>query len=369
MAVHHGRDQIQRLTLAAGPGRADPRPEGRPAGRHGRVPDARHAGHPAARRVHVQRHLQDGRLRRSPARACSPTKTPTDAYRGAGRPEATFAIERLMDELAAELGIDPHGGTAPQLDRARGVPVRDHRGPHLRHRATTRRPPTRRWSCSSTTSSAPSRPTAASGRTRCSWASGSRRSPRCAGWPRPACSARCRTARAAGSTRRCAILPTGKVEVVTGSSPHGQGHATAWAQIAADRLGVPFEDVTVLHGDTAHLAQGHGHLRFPFAGRRRRRPATRPARRWSTRPARSPRTCWRRPRTTSSSPTARSRPRRPEEGKTHPGGRAGRVRGARPARGHRAVAGRRRHVRPGELLLPPRHPPVRGRGRHRDRAS
>jgi aerobic carbon-monoxide dehydrogenase large subunit len=46
------------------------------------------------------------------------------------------------------------------------------------------------------------------------------------------------------------MLPTGKVEVVTGSSAHGQGHETAWSQIVADRLGVPFEDVEVLHGDT-----------------------------------------------------------------------------------------------------------------------
>jgi aerobic carbon-monoxide dehydrogenase large subunit len=51
------------------------------------------------------------------------------------------------------------------------------------------------------------------------------------------------------ATIRC--HPTGKVTVVTGSSPHGQGHVTTWAQIAADELGVPFEDVEVLHGDTA----------------------------------------------------------------------------------------------------------------------
>src|SRR4051794_41647944 len=52
------------------------------------------------------------------------------------------------------------------------------------------------------------------------------------------------------------VLPTGKVEVVTGSSAHGQGHETAWAQIAADRLGVPFEDVRVLHGDTGVSPKG-----------------------------------------------------------------------------------------------------------------
>ena len=46
------------------------------------------------------------------------------------------------------------------------------------------------------------------------------------------------------------MLPTGKVEVITGTSPHGQGHETAWSQIVADRLGVPFDDIEVLHGDT-----------------------------------------------------------------------------------------------------------------------
>ena len=64
------------------------------------------------------------------------------------------------------------------------------------------------------------------------------------------------------------MLPTGKVEVVTGASAHGQGHETAFSQIVADRLGVPFEDVEVLHGDTADRAQGPGHLRLALAGRR-----------------------------------------------------------------------------------------------------
>ena len=52
------------------------------------------------------------------------------------------------------------------------------------------------------------------------------------------------------------MLPTGKVEVVTGTSPHGQGHVTAWSQIAADTLGVPFDDVDVLHGDTKIAPMG-----------------------------------------------------------------------------------------------------------------
>jgi carbon-monoxide dehydrogenase large subunit len=63
---------------------------------------------------------------------------------------------------------------------------------------------------------------------------------------------------AAGGWENASIrmLPTGKVEVVTGSSAHGQGHETAWSQIVADQLGVPFEDVRVLHGDTAIAPKG-----------------------------------------------------------------------------------------------------------------
>ncbi len=62
----------------------------------------------------------------------------------------------------------------------------------------------------------------------------------------------------AGGWEHAAIrmLPTGKVEVVTGSSPHGQGHETAWSQIVADQLGVPFEDVEILHGDTQTSPRG-----------------------------------------------------------------------------------------------------------------
>ena len=47
------------------------------------------------------------------------------------------------------------------------------------------------------------------------------------------------------------VLLSGKVEVVTGTSPHGQGHETSWSQIVADALGVDVDDVEVMHGDTA----------------------------------------------------------------------------------------------------------------------
>jgi carbon-monoxide dehydrogenase large subunit len=52
------------------------------------------------------------------------------------------------------------------------------------------------------------------------------------------------------------MLATGKVEVITGISPHGQGHVTGFSQIVADRLGVAFEDVTILHSDTAIASKG-----------------------------------------------------------------------------------------------------------------
>ena len=61
-------------------------------------------------------------------------KTWTDAYRGAGRPEATFAIERMMDELAAEVGVDPLRDPREELDQARGVPVHHGRRPGVRLR-------------------------------------------------------------------------------------------------------------------------------------------------------------------------------------------------------------------------------------------
>src|SRR5690606_1136656 len=52
------------------------------------------------------------------------------------------------------------------------------------------------------------------------------------------------------------MLPSGKAEVITGTSPHGQGHVTAWSQIAADQLGIPFEDIEVRHGDTSVAHKG-----------------------------------------------------------------------------------------------------------------
>ena len=74
--------------------------------------------------------------------------------------------------------------------------------------------------------------------TRCSSASASPPSPRCAGWRRRGSCRRCKYVAGGWEHATVRMLPTGKVEVVTGTSPHGQGHVTAWSQIAADALGV-----------------------------------------------------------------------------------------------------------------------------------
>ncbi|WP_283138611.1 xanthine dehydrogenase family protein molybdopterin-binding subunit [Rhizohabitans arisaemae] len=183
------------------------------------------------------------------------TKMPTDAYRGAGRPEATFAIERVMDELAHELGIDPlevrrrnwiereefpytsvaglvydSGDYGAATDRATELLGYAALRAEQAERRARRDPVQLGIGISTYTEMCGLAPSRVLG----SLAYGA------GGWEH-------------ASVR---MLPTGKVEVVTGSSPHGQGHETAWSQIVADTLGVPFEDVTVLHGDTAISPRG-----------------------------------------------------------------------------------------------------------------
>ncbi|MEU6607733.1 molybdopterin cofactor-binding domain-containing protein [Streptomyces shenzhenensis] len=205
------------------------------------------------------------------------TRTPTDAYRGAGRPEATFAIERIMDELAAELGLDPvelrrrnwirheefpyttiagltydSGDYEAATDKALALFGYD--GLRAEQRERNARGDTVRLGIGVSTFTemcglAPSRVLRD-----LRYGAG--------GWE-------------AASIR---MLPTGKVEVVTGTSPHGQGHETCWSQIAADVLGVPFEDVEVVHGDTRSAPQGmdtYGSRSLAVGGEAVHRAATR----------------------------------------------------------------------------------------------
>lgn len=183
------------------------------------------------------------------------TKTLTDAYRGAGRPEATFGIERMLDELAAELGREPlelreqnwirheefpfttvcgltyDSGDYEQAT-ARAKELFDYDG--LRREQARRRADGDKVQLGIGISTFTEMCGLAPSRVLGSLAYGA------GGWE-------------AASIR---MLATGKVEVITGASAHGQGHETAFSQIVADKLGVPFEDVEVLHGDTASSPKG-----------------------------------------------------------------------------------------------------------------
>jgi carbon-monoxide dehydrogenase large subunit len=176
-------------------------------------------------------------------------KTLTDAYRGAGRPEATFAIERLMDELAVEVGVDPleirernwikheefpfttvcgleydSGNYEAATAKAKEMFGYDELRAEQKRRRDAGDPVQLGIGVSTFTEMCGLAPSRVLGSL--NYGAG--------GWEHAA----------------IRMLPTGKVEVVTGISPHGQGHETALSQIVADRLGIPFEDIEVLHGDT-----------------------------------------------------------------------------------------------------------------------
>jgi carbon-monoxide dehydrogenase large subunit len=181
--------------------------------------------------------------------------TKTDAYRGAGRPEATYAIERVMDELAAELGMDP-------LDVRRRNWIRHEEFPFTTVCGLVYD--------SGNYEAATSKALELFGYDALRAEQAARRAagdPVQLGIGISTYTEMCGLApsRTLGALRYGAggwesvtvrVLPTGKVEVVSGSTPHGQGHDTAWSQIVADQLGVPFEDITVLHGDTRVAVKG-----------------------------------------------------------------------------------------------------------------
>jgi carbon-monoxide dehydrogenase large subunit len=195
-------------------------------------------------------------------------KTPTDAYRGAGRPEATYAIERAIEALAREVGLDsaeirrrnfigpdrfPYSSAAGLVyDSGNYGAAFDKcleqggyeglRAEQARRRQTgaTRQLGLGLSSYCEMCGLAPSRVLASLNYTAGGWEAATIR-----------------------------VLPTAKVQVVTGTSPHGQGHETCWSMIVADRLGVSPEDVDVLHSDTAIAPYGldtYGSRSLPVGG-------------------------------------------------------------------------------------------------------
>jgi carbon-monoxide dehydrogenase large subunit len=166
---------------------------------------------------------------------------PVSAYRGAGRPEATFAIERLMDTAARALKLDP-----AELRRRNLIPPE-----RLPYRTVTGQSYD-----SGNYPEALERALAALDYPALRRAQEARRArgevvgvgivsyvePCALGWE-------------SGSVK---VERSGRVTAITGSSAHGQGHETTFAQVVADALGVVPEDVTVVHGDTRRGPEGFG---------------------------------------------------------------------------------------------------------------
>ncbi len=178
---------------------------------------------------------------------------PVDAYRGAGRPEATFVVERLMSKAAAELGIDqtelrrknfirtfPYqtpvavvydiGDYDASMDKA--IELADYKGFEARRAAAKAKGKLRGIGVASYIEACGIAPSSLVG----------------------ALGARAGLYEAA--TVR--VNPTGSVSILTGSHSHGQGHDTTFAQVVADKLGIGIESVDIIHGDTARVPFGMG---------------------------------------------------------------------------------------------------------------
>ena len=180
---------------------------------------------------------------------------PVDAYRGAGRPEATFLLERIVDLAADELGIDP-----AELRRRNFIPAdafpyqtpvalqydsgdyqttlelalkaADYAGFEARRREALASGKLRGIGIATYIEACGIAPSAVVG------SLGAR----------------------AGLYESAAVRvhPTGSVSILTGSHAHGQGHETTFSQVVADRLGIPIESIEIVHGDTNKIPYGMG---------------------------------------------------------------------------------------------------------------
>ena len=172
--------------------------------------------------------------------------TPTVAYRGAGRPEASAAIERAMDLFAAEIGMDP-----AEVRRKNLISKDDF--PHTTAAGATYD--------TGDYERALDLALEASGYTDLRAEQAARRSRgdvkqlgigvsvyvEVTGGPY-----------AGNEVAKVEITPDGGARVYTGTSPHGQGHVTAWSMLASEQLGIPMERIEVIHGDTDLVPVGQG---------------------------------------------------------------------------------------------------------------
>jgi len=186
-------------------------------------------------------------------RAVYTNTVPVDAYRGAGRPEATYVVERLVETAARELGVSPAelrrknfirefpyqtpvimtydaGGYEASLDAA--MKAADYSGFPVRREEAKKRGKLRGIGMSCYIEAcgiAPSQAVGSLGAGVGLWESAEVR-----------------------------VNPVGTIEVLTGSHSHGQGHETTFAQLVSGRLGVPIENVSIVHGDTDKVQFGMG---------------------------------------------------------------------------------------------------------------
>jgi len=178
---------------------------------------------------------------------------PVDAYRGAGRPEAAYVVERLVETAAREMKLDP-----AEIRRRNFITEFPYQTPVALQYDT--------GNYSATLEAARKLADVAgfAARRKASEAKGRLRGLGYAAYIEacgiaPSAVAGSLGARAglfeAGEVR---VHPTGSVTVFTGSHSHGQGHETTFAQLVADRLGMPIENVDIVHGDTSKILFGMG---------------------------------------------------------------------------------------------------------------
>jgi carbon-monoxide dehydrogenase large subunit len=170
-------------------------------------------------------------------------KMATDAYRGAGRPEATYVIERLMDIIAAELGLDNVEVRQRNFPKPTEFPFQTATG--LTYDSGNYQGALKKAQTVADWENLLKQRAAARAAGQLFGIGLSTYVEICALGPS-------KMMAAGGWEWGCVrIEMSGKVTVITGATPHGQGQETSFAQIAADKLGVPMEDIVVLHGDTA----------------------------------------------------------------------------------------------------------------------
>ena len=175
---------------------------------------------------------------------------PTDAYRGAGRPEATHGIERMVDILAQEIGMDPAEIRLKNFPGPGEFPYTTATG--LNYDSGDYAKPLKKALEIADYANLRAQQEKAWKEGRFLGVGISTYGEICALGPSAAMPA------GGWESATVKIEPSGKVTVLTGASPHGQGEETTFSQIAADELGVNMEDVLVLHGDTSVVQYGIG---------------------------------------------------------------------------------------------------------------